>query len=154
MAIWDATVKFSGSLWSGKTVPSIISESVSETAAFLKRELPKVTPVKTGRMKNSWAVGHTRRFIMVTNTAKNKRGTIYAGFVEDGTRKMKARRPLGQTLPKAEEFFINQVLLKSAQKLAAASSASARSRQENFAEQIRKSKGFRNIKRQRPIKLT
>jgi hypothetical protein len=71
--------------------------------------LRALTPVKTGRMKGSWLVDVGDRSITIQNFAKSRYGTMYAGFIDQGTSKIKPRLITDQALKQAMGTFTDRL---------------------------------------------
>lgn len=70
-------------------LPRGIQESIArvmgQVSVAVPNALAPLTPVDTGHLKQSWKGRHSNTQAQVFNTA------FYAGFVESGTKRMKAR---------------------------------------------------------------
>lgn len=103
VAKWDAKIKFTGTLWSAPTVTKDVKEAVKSAAKFAKSKVEEETPDVTGLMKRSYRVTHGDRAIQIQNSAP------YSGFVEYGTSKMTARKPVQKSLPAIVQYFRNDL---------------------------------------------
>lgn len=83
MARWDASIKYSGTLWSEPNVTAEVREAMSEVRGFAEQLIQSRTPVDTGKMKSSWQVNTGDRLLTISNPM------YYANFIEEGTRKIK-----------------------------------------------------------------
>lgn len=101
----SAQVRFYGQLWKGQTT-SIIRKAARETARYavrvLKRE-NKATAYKTGKMASSWKAELADKGILLTNSAP------YAGYVINGTKRMRARPILQRKLPAIQDKFKSEL---------------------------------------------
>ena len=93
-------------LLTNKEVRMGVQEVVDDTGEFLKFMAERNSPVKTGRLRRSWAMSTmgkgTKRKITVFNTAKTPKGIYYGPFVEYGTVRMAPRRFLYRAVMSAE----------------------------------------------------
>jgi len=106
MARWDATIKYSGNLWSEPNVTPEVRDAMKEVREFAQSLIESRTPVDTGEMRSRWQVSTGDRLLSIINP------TYYAGFVEFGTRRMAARNCLTGALPAIEKRFTELVLEK------------------------------------------
>lgn len=67
------------------------AEETTKIESFALNYLRDVTPVRTGRLRSGWRVSAVGSTLSVTNNVP------YAGYVENGTRKMRARSMANQT---------------------------------------------------------
>lgn len=96
---WDASIRFTGTLWNGKTVPAAIKESIAELPDYAIPILQKHSPVKTGKLRSSWVVDVGERTIAIKNPA------YYAGFVDQGTRKIRPRKYVDRSVREIMQEF-------------------------------------------------
>lgn len=108
---WNAAIDVRSTLWNAPKVTAEVRSALQETAEFLKGELEKRTPVRTGRMRSSWLVNAGDRTVTIQNFASN-RGTFYAGFVDTGTRRMKPRHITRDSLQVAVDYFKSNLTQK------------------------------------------
>ncbi len=94
-------IRFYGELFkaNGKTIPKAVTKAVTETQAFAELTLKANTPVDTGRLRAGWSVMQTKKGLGIQNF------TPYAIYVEMGTRKMRPRNMLRNSLPTIEDYF-------------------------------------------------
>lgn len=140
---WEAKLDYSGTLWSKPTMTAEIREAIQETAKFAREILPPETPKDTGRMSRSWVVNVGDRTIRIQNFAP------YSGFVNYGTRRMKARPVLEDNLPRIEAHFKETLADKVEAKLGARPTKPTR----QLARQVANLRGLIGSKSSRPTKL-
>lgn len=144
MAKWNAEIDYSGTLWSGKQMTAEIREASKEVEGYALEVLQKNSPVRTGRLRNSWLVKTGDRTIRIRNTA------YYAGFPNYGTRRIKAQlfleKSTEQILAKYKEILADKV----EQKLGRSNSKPNR----ELAAQVAKLRKIVSPRQQLPIKLT
>lgn len=143
---WKADIQYIGTLWNKPNMTAEVRAAVKETGAFARKILPTNTPVDTGKMAASWKVGTGERTLVISN------GVPYAGFVEYGTRKMRAREPLGKSLPEIEEFFQDTLLSKIEAKLEGAGSGRRAANLGSLARQVAGLRGLVGSKMTRPTR--
>lgn len=73
-----STINYYGSLFAGAKITPAITRASNNTRAFALMSIKNRTPVDTGRLKQSWAVGLEGHGLRITNTAP------YSIFVEMG----------------------------------------------------------------------
>lgn len=106
MARWDASIKYSGTLWSEPNVTAEVREAMSEVRGFAEQLIQSRTPVDTGKMKSSWQVNTSDRLLTISNPM------YYANFIEEGTRKIKPFYCYTGALPAIEQRFKELVIEK------------------------------------------
>ena len=140
---WESRIDYSGTLWSKPTMTAEIREAVKETAEYARQILPPVTPKDTGRMSRSWSVKAGDRTLRIQNLAP------YSGFVEYGTRKMKARPVMTDSLPAIASFFKETLADKVEAKIGTRPTKPNR----QLAQQVAGLRGLIGSKAKRPTKL-
>lgn len=96
----DATINAYGPLFEGvKVVSPAIKRAAEKARRFGILHLKTISPVRTGFYRSRWAAQLEGYGIRYTNDAP------YAIYLEMGTRKMRARRVLGRTLPEVDRVF-------------------------------------------------
>lgn len=108
---WDATIKYSGTLWSQPKVTKEVRSAMKETATYALTVIKRDTPVKTGLMRKSWRVAAGDRSLKITNSAP------YAGFIEYGTSRITPRKPLGRNVDGIVQNFRNNLSQKILKKI-------------------------------------
>lgn len=105
MAQWDASIRYSGGLWTKPQMTAEIRTAMKLTRVYMLDRLRKNSPVKTGKLRKSWKVSVGDRLFVVRNDVRNKKGTPYAGFTEYGTRKIKPRRYTQKSVKEAADYY-------------------------------------------------
>ena len=108
---WDAHIDFVGTLWTGKFIPDAIKRAINEVPDYGKPILEKHSPVKTGRLRDSWSIKTGTKTLTIYNPA------YYAGFVDLGTRTITPRRfvdrsvteIVGEFRKRASEYIMESV---------------------------------------------
>lgn len=108
-------IRYYGQLFtnSGKTIPRAVQKAITSTQAFAELTLKANTPVDTGRLRASWNVMQTKKGLALTNVAP------YAIYVEMGTKKMRARNMVGNSMPQISAHFESELKRNLAGSLAA-----------------------------------
>lgn len=101
MSSWDATIQWTGSLWTQPRVTAEVRAAIKATAKYALPLIQGDTPVRTGLMRRSWRISAGDRSLKITNSAP------YAGFIEYGTTKITPRRPLGKNVDGIVQHFRN-----------------------------------------------
>lgn len=109
------SIRFYGELFkaNGSTIPKAVQKAVSDTQKFAELTLKANTPVKTGRLRDGWSVMQTKKGLGITNQ------TPYAIYVEMGTKHMKARNMVSNSLPLINDYFETQLKQNLGKSLAA-----------------------------------
>lgn len=81
-----------------------IRTAVSETRGYAEEQLRAITPVDTGLLQSNWEVTQPNY-----KTLKIHNPTYYAGFVEYGTRKMRAQPMATVVAPKLRKYFLQRI---------------------------------------------
>lgn len=149
MAKWDASVRYSGGLWTKPQMTAEIRTAIKLTRVFMLDRLKKNSPVKTGKLRKSWRVSVGDRLFVVRNDVRNKKGTPYAGFVDLGTRKIKPRRFTEKSVNEAAEHFKDTLADLVDKKLNRRNTKTNR----QLAASVAKLRGARNIKEKPILKL-
>lgn len=92
-------ISYQGDLWQGDKVTPAIAKATEEARRFAIFALKAKTPVRTGNLQQRWSVNKEGKGLRITNSAK------YAIYVEMGTRHMKPRHMLTNTIPEIETTF-------------------------------------------------
>lgn len=111
----DASIRYYGQLFTnkGKAIPRAVQKAVDSTQAFAELTLKANTPVKTGKLRSSWNVMQHKKGLALTNAAP------YALYVEMGTRRMKPRNMVKDSMPIISAHFEKELKRNLAGSLAA-----------------------------------
>ena len=97
----EVDVKLSSGILNGLR-PAMRRASL-EAKAYAETALREVTPVRTGRLASNWVVKDNLNGLTLSNQ------TPYAGFVEYGTRFMRARPMATRVAPAVREYYLKRV---------------------------------------------
>lgn len=129
-------IRFYGELFkvNGTTIPKAVTKAVASTQKFAELTLKANTPVKTGNLRSKWSVMQTKKGLGISNAAP------YAIYVEMGTRKMRPRNMLKNSLPIINEYFETELKKNLGKSLAAKVKTSS----EVSYEKLRNESAFKN----------
>jgi len=100
----SANIDFHGSLFNeGTDITPAIARAANIARTYGLGLVKARTPVDTSNLKQSWKADLEGNGIRYTN------GAYYAGFVENGTRKMAGRFMLADSLPDIENVFYDEL---------------------------------------------
>lgn len=130
------SIRFYGELFkvNGKTIPNAAAKAVSATQKFAELTLKANTPVKTGKLRDGWSVMQTKKGLGITNQ------TPYAIYVEMGTKHMRPRNMLKNSLPVINDYFETQLK----QNLGKSLAAKVKTSTEVSYEKLRNESAFKN----------
>jgi len=74
-----------------------------EAKSYAEEQLRAETPVRTGRLASNWVVYDNVNSLTLSNK------TPYAGFVEYGTRFMRARPMATAVAPRVRDYYLRRV---------------------------------------------
>lgn len=98
---FNAQIYYYGKLTNAKGVD--IQTALEKTKQYGIALVKASTPVKSGTLKAGWDAQVTHNGIIWKNP------TPYSGYVELGTKRMRGRNMLGNSLPYIKEYFGKQV---------------------------------------------
>jgi len=101
-------IDVTGTLWNYPKVTAEVRLAMERTQQKVQSKLEELTPVRTGRMKASWQVAVGDRTLRIQNFASS-RGTMYAGFIDNGTRRIKPRFITKTALEEAVSVFTDEL---------------------------------------------
>ena len=129
-------IRFYGQLFkaTGKTIPRAAEKATEETKKFAELTLKANTPVDTGKLRAGWSVMSTKKGLAITNF------TPYAIYVEMGTRRMRPRNMLRNSMPIIENYFKDRLKANLGKSLAATVAKSTEVSYDN----LRNETNFRN----------
>ena len=96
-------VKTTVMLGRGFGLNKAVQKAARETQSYALEQLRMVTPVRTGYLASRWNTRLNGSVLVLENDAP------YAGFVENGTRFMRARPMAKKVAPKARDYFMRRV---------------------------------------------
>lgn len=97
----DVEVKLNSRLLDG--LKPAMRKAALEAKAYAETQLRLETPVRTGRLASNWVVHQNVNSLTLSNK------TPYAGFVEYGTRFMKARPMATAVAPRVKDYYLRRV---------------------------------------------
>ena len=129
-------IRYYGALFKASkgTIPKAAAKAVADTQKFAELTLKANTPVDTGKLRQGWQLMQTKKGLAITNF------TPYALYVEMGTRRMRPRNMLKNSLPIIENYFEDRLKANLGKSLAASVAKST----EVSYESLRNESNFRN----------
>lgn len=80
-----------------------LRQAALEAKAYAEEQLRAVTPVRTGRLAANWIVDDNLNGLTMRNPVP------YSGFVEYGTKFMKARPMATLVAPRVKDYYLRRV---------------------------------------------
>jgi hypothetical protein len=97
----DVKIKLNSNVLDG--LRPVMRRAALEAKAYAEEQLRAATPVRTGRLASNWVVTDNLNSLTLSNK------TPYAGFVEYGTRFMRARPMATAVAPRVKDYYLRRV---------------------------------------------